>query len=369
MLAPSETALTPLRIRVAASFSSSSFCVADGVGRDLPDAAAGHEAGRGAPALGVRVDPAALDLLDLLEQTEVDALLVDDVAGGVRAGDGVRAEGGQLLDRVDRDVARAGHDRRPALQVLAALAQHRRREEDVAVARRLRADQRAAPARALAGEDAGLPAVGDAAVLAEQVADLPAADADVTGRDVGVLADVPVQFRHERLAEPHDLRVAAPVRVEVAAALAAADAEAGQGVLEDLLEAQELDDAQVHGRVEAQTALVRAQRAVELDAEAPVDVDPAPVVLPRHPEDDLPLRFDQPLDQARLGVLGAGREHRRERLQYLVGCLVELGLGRIAVLDLGEEVVERGPGLASRRHRGPFWHGWHARRRCRARDT
>src|SRR5690606_13988186 len=116
-----------------------------------------------------------------------------------------------------------------------ALAQHGRRERDVAVAGRLRTDQRAAPARALAGEDARLPAVGDTPELAEEVADLPAADADVTGGDVGVLADVPVQLRHERLAEPHDLRVAAPVRVEVATALAAAHAEAGQRVLEGLL--------------------------------------------------------------------------------------------------------------------------------------
>ena len=42
--------------------------------------------------------------------------------------------------------------------------------------------------------------------------------------------------------------------VEVAAALAAAHGQRGQRVLEDLLEAQELDDAQRHARVEAQPA-------------------------------------------------------------------------------------------------------------------
>ncbi len=60
-------------------------------------------------------------------------------------------------------------------------------------------------------------------VLAEQVADLAAADADVTRGDVGVLAEVAVQLVHERLAEAHDLGVRAAVRVEVRAALAAAD--------------------------------------------------------------------------------------------------------------------------------------------------
>src|SRR5690606_33553591 len=124
-------------------------------------------------------------------------------------------------------------------------------------------------------------------VLAEQVTDLPAADADVAGGHVGVLAEVAVQLGHEALAEPHDLAVAAALRVEVAAALAAADRHPGQGVLEDLLEAEELDDAEIHRRVEPQAALVRAERTRELDAHAPVDVHLTAVVLPRDTEDDL----------------------------------------------------------------------------------
>src|SRR5699024_10285338 len=78
------------------------------VGRDVPDAAALDEAGALAAALGVLVDAAALDLLDLLEQVEVDAVLVDDVAGGVRGGDRGAAELAGLLDRVERNVAGAG---------------------------------------------------------------------------------------------------------------------------------------------------------------------------------------------------------------------------------------------------------------------
>src|SRR5690606_19051491 len=123
----------------------------------------------------------------------------------------------------------------------------------------------------------------------EQVADLAAAHADVTGGDVGVLADVAVELGHEGLAEAHDLGVGLAARVEVRAALAAADRHAGQRVLEDLLEAEELHDAQVHGRVEAQAALVRTEGGVELDAEASVDLDLATVVDPRHAEDDLAL--------------------------------------------------------------------------------
>ena len=163
---------------------------------------------------------------------------------------------------------------------VAAGLEHLLGEEDGAVAGGLGAHQRAAPGEALAGEDAGLVAVGDALVLAEQVADLAAADADVAGGDVGVLADVAVQLGHEGLAEAHDLVVAAALGVEVGAALAAADGHAGQGVLEDLLEAEELDDAQVHRGVEPQAALVGAERGVELHAEAAVDLHLAGVVRP-----------------------------------------------------------------------------------------
>ena len=106
--------------------------------------------------------------------------------------------------------------------------QHLRGEVDGAVAGRLGTDQRAAPVQALAGENAG-ELVADPLVLTEQEADLAAAHADVTGRDVGVRADVPLELRHEALAEAHDLVVALALRVEVRAALAAAHRKRRQG--------------------------------------------------------------------------------------------------------------------------------------------
>ena len=125
-------------------------------------------------------------------------------------------------------------------------SEHLLREEHGAIARGLGAHLGATPAGALAGEHARLMTVGDLAVLPEEIPDLAAADADVTRGDVGVLAEVAVELVHERLAEAHDLAIRSAVRVEVGAALAAADALTGQRVLEDLLEAEELDDRQVH---------------------------------------------------------------------------------------------------------------------------
>ena len=182
--------------------------------------------------------------------------------------------------------------------------------------------------------------VAQALVLAEEVADLPGAHADVAGGHVGVGADVLEQLRHEALAKAHDLGVGLALGVEVTAALAAADGQAGQGVLEDLLKAQELDDALVDGGMEPQTALVRADGAVELDAEAAVDVDVALIILPGHTELDDALRLHQAVHDALFDILGAGFHHGDQGGQDLPDCLVELRLGRIPLNDPIHQVVQ-----------------------------
>ena len=80
-------------------------------------------------------------------------------------------------------------------------------EIDRAVAGRLGPDHRAAVFEALAGQHPG-ELVGDALVLAEHVADLAPADADVARRHVDVGADVAIELGHEALAEAHDLALA-----------------------------------------------------------------------------------------------------------------------------------------------------------------
>ncbi len=129
------------------------------------------------------------------------------------------------------------------------------------------------------------------------------------------------------------------MRIEVRSALAAADPLTGQGVLEDLLEAEKLDDSDVDRRMEAQAALVGAERRVELDAEAAVDLDVSGVVDPRHAEDDLPLGLDQALEKSVLRVLGMPLEGRREGVEDLANGLVELDLSAIAGHDLFVDLV------------------------------
>src|SRR5690606_34921675 len=89
-----------------------------------------------------------------------------------------------------------------------------------------------------------------------------------------------------------------------------------------------------------QPALVGAQRAVEADPEAAVDVHLAAVVLPGDAEDDLPLGLADPLDDLVLGVLRVPAQHRPERLDHLANGLVELDLSGIAPNDLFVDGVD-----------------------------
>src|SRR5690606_26163063 len=119
-------------------------------------------------------------------------------------------------------------------------------------------------------------------------------------------------------------------RVEVGAALGPTDALAGQRVLEDLLEAEELDDAQVDARVEAKTALVRAEGGVVLHSVSAVDMDATVVGDPRHAEEDLALGLDEQVDDTALDVLGVLCNHRRDGLEYFAHGLMEFGLAGAA---------------------------------------
>lgn len=104
------------------------------------------------------------------------------------------------------------------------------------------------------------------------------------------LTNVLVEFPHERNAEFTDLVVRLALGVEVGATLATTHVEAGKSILEDLLEAKELEDGEVDSRVEAESALVGTESRVELYAVTLVDLALALVVLPDDAELDDALR-------------------------------------------------------------------------------
>ena len=197
---------------------------------------------------------------------------------------------------------------------------------DCAEARRFRTDQRTAVRQALAGQNAVFKRTLDAPVLAVEIADFAAAYADIAGRHVHIGADMAIELGHKRLAETHDLRVAFAARIEIGAAFCAADRQTGQRVFEDLFKTKELHDAEIDRRMEAQTALVGTDCAVELDAVAFVDLHIAVVVDPSHAEFNHAFGLDQTFEQRSLAINSFVFVHNHtQRFEHLFDGLVEFG--------------------------------------------
>ena len=92
--------------------------------------------------------------------------------------------------------------------------------------------------------------------------------------------------------------------------------------------------------MEAQAALVGADGAVVLDAEAAVDSRLPLVVHPGDAELDHALGLDKALEQTGLLPLGVLVDHELEGLEHLAHGLQELGLAGVAAFDLGVYTVE-----------------------------
>ena len=239
------------------------------------------------------------EIIDLLAG---DAVLVEDVAVGTGDGDRLSAELFELLSGTPSNITEAGDNDLLALEALAEVLEHLTRIEDNAVAGSLVTTCKTAVHGALTGESAVIQ-VADALILTHHEADFSAAYADVACGNVGLGADMTIELSDEALAEAHDLHVGLAVGIKVGTTLAAADRQTGQAVLEDLLKAEELDDTDIYGRMESQTALVRTDRGVELYTVTDVDLYLTVIVYPRNAELDLSLGLGDALEQSQLAIL------------------------------------------------------------------
>jgi hypothetical protein len=198
---------------------------------------------------------------------------------------------------------------------------------DKTVTGSLRTDQATTPRETLTSKNT-LPAVAELAVSTEEITDLSATDTDITSGNISLAANVLGQLSHESLAESSDLSIGLALGVEVGATLATTHAEASQGILEDLLEAKELENGQVDAGVKSETTLVGAKSRVELDAVAAVDLKVALVVFPDDTELNNTLRNgSNSKGSAVLGVLVEERAVLEGRGELAVS-LLELGLVR-----------------------------------------
>ncbi len=139
--------------------------------------------------------------------------------------------------------------------------------------------------------------MGEGFVLTEHIADLTATHADVACRHIHIRADIVPQLTHEGLAETHDLTIRLAAWREVGATLGTTHRKRGEGVLEHLLEGKELQNTDVDGCVETQTAFVGANGVVVLHAVTHVCAHIALVVDPVNAELDDAVGDAQTLDE------------------------------------------------------------------------
>ena len=200
-----------------------------------------------------------------------------------------------LLGCAPCHVAEAGEGNLVALEGLADLLECKICKVQCAVTGCLGTKDTAAPGHALAGKNTGVVLTGELAVHSVEEADFTAANAHVAGGNILVGTDAVPELKHEGLAEAHDFVIGLAHGVEVGTALAAAHREGGEGILECLLEAEELQHGRGDCLMETEASLVGTDGAVELHTVAEVGLDLALVVNPGHTEGVDAVGFDHAL--------------------------------------------------------------------------
>ena len=133
---------------------------------------------------------------------------------------------------------------------------------------------------------------------------LTTADTYITGRDILVGTDATPELEHEGLAETHDLRVGFADGVKVRTTLCTAHRKGRKGILERLLETEELQHGRRHGTVETQSAFVRTNSRIELNTVTEVRLHFALVIDPSDTESEDTVGLDHTLYDLRLLKFG-----------------------------------------------------------------
>ena len=142
------------------------------------------------------------------------------------------------------------------------------------------------------------------------------------------------KLSHKALAEAHDFSIGLALWIKVGAAFATADRQGSQSVFENLLKAQELDDAEVYRWMEAEATFVWANGTVKLYTITLVYMYLASIVSPRNTEHNNALRLNNALQNSLLLILRILIQYRSNRSQNFLYSIMELGFTRILSLNL-----------------------------------
>ena len=192
---------------------------------------------------------------------------------------------------------------------------------------------------AFTSQNAVVVSVADSLVLSEKIADFATADTDVTCGNINMRTDMTIKFGHKRLTEFHNFVVGFAFRIEVRAAFATANRKPRQGIFENLLKSQELQNTEVDTGMETQTAFVRSDRGIHLHAIPAIDVSDIVIVLPSHAESYDTLRFDNAFKKFAFFVLRIFLENRNNRRQNFLNRVLKLRLIGIPLFNQIKNIV------------------------------
>ena len=92
--------------------------------------------------------------------------------------------------------------------------------------------------------------------------------------------------------------------------------------------------------METQATLVGAERGIELNAEATIDVNAALIIAPRNAEHELAFRLNNSLENRQILVFGLAGNQRSQCRENLEDCLVEFTLVGVARYQFIEDRCE-----------------------------
>ena len=174
--------------------------------------------------------------------------------------------------------------------------------------------------------------------MTEHIANLAGANADIACGNVGIGAEILLKLGHKCLTETHNFVIGFALGVEICAALTAAHRKTGKRVLKGLLEAKELDYRGAYAGVEAATALVGTDCAVELNAEAAVNLNLAAVVNPSNAELNKAFGFYDSVHNC--FVIGALVDNGGKRFEYFANCLQKFLFACVALFYLSVKLLK-----------------------------
>src|SRR5699024_2470864 len=95
-----------------------------------------------------------------------------------------------------------------------------------------------APRQPLTGKHSRFITICDALILTKKVANFPRSHANITGRNIGIFTQVPVQLCHEGLAKAHHFGIGAAMRIEIRSTLRTTNGHPSERVFKDLLKTE-----------------------------------------------------------------------------------------------------------------------------------